>query len=68
MFKWLSAVVDPTPDATLEPTPEPAPQPKAAGKREVSSRADIAWIQTDIEAFIDAHEGQKIVVEWRTEP
>lgn len=65
-FAWLSAAVDPTPTPT--PTPDPAPQPPAAGKRSVSTRADIAWVQSDIEAFIDEHEGQRIVVEWRIEP
>ena len=65
-FAWLSAAVTPTP--TPAPTPGPAPQPPAAGKRSVSTRADIAWVQSDIEAFIDEHEGQRIVVEWRIEP
>ena len=68
-FEWLSAAVNQTPTPTPGPVPrpEPAPQPKAAGKREVNTRADIVRVQTDIEAFVDEHQGQKIVVEWRIE-
>ena len=48
--------------------PRRLPQPTASGKRDVSTKADIAWVKADIEAFIDEHEGQSIVVEWRIEP
>jgi hypothetical protein len=71
-FAWLSAAVTPipssTPTTTPTPTPGQNPQPSAAGKRSVSNRADLAWVQADIEAFIVEYEGQNIVVEWRIEP
>ena len=66
VFAWLQAAVVPGPNP--QPTPPPAPQPTASGKRDVSTKADIAWVKADIEAFIDEHEGQSIVVEWRIEP
>ena len=66
VFAWLQAAVVPGPNP--QPTPPPVPQPTASGKRDVSTKADIAWVKADIEAFIDEHEGQSIVVEWRIEP
>ena len=66
VFAWLAAAVTPT------PTPRRLRRPRRnRGEREARScatRADIAWVQADIEAFIDEHEGQNIVVEWRIEP
>ncbi|WP_349426545.1 hypothetical protein [Microbacterium sp. LWS13-1.2] len=67
-FKWLSAVVDPTPAPDPTPTPQPTSQPKAAGSRVLTARVDIVRVQADIEAFVDEHGGQKVVVEWRIEP
>jgi hypothetical protein len=65
-FAWLSAAATPAP--TPQPTPPPpSPEPEASGKRDVSTRADIAWVTADIEAFVDEHQGQSIVVEWRVE-
>jgi len=65
VFAWL---VEPMPQPPFPPTPTPAPQPKASGKRDVTTKADITWVTADIEAFIDEHDGQSIVVEWRIEP
>jgi hypothetical protein len=67
-FAWLASAAAPTPAPAPQPTPTPPPQPKASGKREVSTRADIAWVTADIEAFIDEHAGQNVLVEWRIEP
>jgi hypothetical protein len=67
-FAWLASAAAPTPPPAPEPPPAPPPQPKASGKREVSTRADIAWVTADIEAFIDEHGCRNVVVEWRIEP
>lgn len=67
-FAWLASAAAPSSSPVPGPTPAPPPQPMARGKREISTRADIAWVTADIEAFVDEHGGENVVVEWRIEP
>jgi len=67
-FAWLrSAVAPPPPPPVVGPTIRPVAPPNGAGKYKLTSRADLAAVQAELSAFLDAHEGQNIVVEWRTE-
>ncbi|MCT7657636.1 phage resistance protein [Mycobacterium deserti] len=67
-FAWLASAATPTPPPGSQPAPAPLPQHTASGKREVSTRADIVWVTADIEAFVEEHGDQNVVVEWRVEP
>ncbi|MBV9603129.1 MAG: phage resistance protein, partial [Chloroflexi bacterium] len=68
-FQWLAAGIPPPP-----PPPPPDPEPPivtpttTSGTRRLTSKTDVPSLQADLSAFIEAHTGKTVVVEWRIEP
>lgn len=66
VFEWLAAAA-PAP-VPQPPVTSPAQAPAASGRRSVTSVSDIAEVSADLEAFVEVHDGRRVVVEWRVEP
>jgi hypothetical protein len=68
-FAWLRSAVTPPapPPSVIPPHVANATTPNGSGKRRLASRSDLPAVQAELGAFLDAHAGQAVIVEWRIE-
>jgi hypothetical protein len=71
-FDWLASAAPAPAPAPAPPPPRPehssASTPATSGKRPVTTKADVQAVVADLKAFLDEHQGTKVIVEWRVEP
>ncbi|MGH3328672.1 MAG: hypothetical protein ACRDPT_12900 [Streptomycetales bacterium] len=67
-FHWALRGSTPTPTPPPSPTRPPSPPPPAPeARRRLRSAAELDETTRDLRAFVDEHEGETVVVEWRVE-